>query len=175
MKVEATAYSAYQNFLSVGQTETTDTKVGNVYEKIAGEQSDSVEISKEAYDKQEQAFWLRYLEDSKESAKQAQKATKDIIDNQAKALETARRIAKGGKVPSTDEKKLMEYSKELYMMAKQQAMMAKKHKQYKSLYKDEKDTKELEKQRLEASDTIELSADTEANAEMNTESGGEAK
>ncbi len=58
----------------------------------------------------------------------------------AKIVEVARRIAKGGKVPPADEKKLMEYSMVMYMSAKNAAMMneMKEKKQYDSLWEEEK-------------------------------------
>lgn len=60
--------------------------------------------------------------------------------DKAKIVEVARRIAKGGKVPPADEKKLMEYSMVMYMSAKNAAMMneMKEKKQYDSLWEEEK-------------------------------------
>ena len=51
--------------------------------------------------------------------------------NRAAAIEIARRIAKGGKVPASDEQKLLEMDPDMYQMAKQQALMARHHKKYK--------------------------------------------
>ena len=54
-------------------------------------------------------------------------------------MEIARRIAKGGRVPPKDEQTLLDFSSDLYQMAKQSAMLAKKHKKYKkALTEDEK-------------------------------------
>ena len=60
--------------------------------------------------------------------------------NEAKNIEVARRIMKGAKVPASDEKKLMEYSMELYMAAKNMAVLNenKKKEEYDSLWDDEK-------------------------------------
>ena len=68
-------------------------------------------------------------------------------DDYSKVLKIARRIARGDKVPAYDEKKLMEYSMDLYQMAKSSAMLHanKKHKKYKSLYKDEDKKHDIEK------------------------------
>ena len=65
--------------------------------------------------------------------------TQDALVDIGKVMETARRIARGDKVPSRDEKKLIEYSPDLYQMAKSAAMLnaRKKHKKHKSLYEDE--------------------------------------
>jgi hypothetical protein len=71
-------------------------------------------------------------------AQQQGDAMEEAAQNEAKALEVARRIAKGGRVPASDEKALMEYSDKLYQMAKQAALLAKQHKKYeKALFEDE--------------------------------------
>ena len=59
----------------------------------------------------------------------------------AKVMEVARRLMKGDIVPSTDEKKLMEYNDKLYQMAKNMGEMAKveKRKKHKSLWEDEEE------------------------------------
>jgi hypothetical protein len=88
----------------------------------------------------EQAFQTYYVQQNMAVAKQQGEVYQKQAQDEAKALETARRIAKGGKVPSVDEQKLMEYSPELYAMAKMQAMMAKRHEKYDSLYEDEKNS-----------------------------------
>lgn len=74
-------------------------------------------------------------------AKQQGEVYEDMAEDMAKALTTARRIARGDIVPATDEQKLMEYSDELYQMAKSAAMMHKmeKHRKDKSLYSDEEE------------------------------------
>lgn len=60
----------------------------------------------------------------------------------AKIMEAARRIGKGAKVPASDEKKLMDYSMEMYLAAKNLAMLneQKKREKYKSLWEDEDET-----------------------------------
>lgn len=73
------------------------------------------------------------------AAMQQREACKDATEDMAKAMETARRIARGDIVPFKDEQKLMEFDKDLYQMAKTAAMLhqAEKHKKHKSLYGDE--------------------------------------
>lgn len=73
-----------------------------------------------------------------EQLEASQEAAKAFEDN-AKYLEIARRIANGDKVPSGDEKKLMEFNPDLYQAAKAAALMNqdKKHKVYKSMFEDE--------------------------------------
>lgn len=79
-------------------------------------------------------------------ARQQEDVTKEVVLTEVKAMEIARRIAKGGKVPMQDEKLLMEYNKELYMMSKQAALLAKEHEEYDSLVDEDsnKDHKEYD-------------------------------
>ncbi len=70
-------------------------------------------------------------------AKQQGDAMKDFAKNQAKAIEIARRISSGGQVPYQDEKLLMDFSPEMYQMAKQAGMLAKEHEKYDTLVEDE--------------------------------------
>lgn len=79
-------------------------------------------------------------------AKQQEDAMKEAVLTEVKAMEIARRIAKGGKVPIQDEKLLMEYNKDLYMMSKQAALLAKEHEEYDSLVDEDskKDDKEYD-------------------------------
>lgn len=81
-----------------------------------------------------------------EVAKQQRDAAQEYGEDMVKIMEVARRIAKGAKVPGTDEKKLMEYSMELYMSAKNLAMMnkQKKKEEYESLWKDEEEKTEYD-------------------------------
>lgn len=79
-----------------------------------------------------------------EVSKQQGEAMSEYDQDLGKILEVARRISKGGKVPATDEQKLMEYSMVMYMSAKNIAMMneQKKEEKYDSLWDDKKDTGE---------------------------------
>lgn len=72
-----------------------------------------------------------------ESTKQQTEAMAEEAQDLAKIMEVARRIAKGAKVPGTDEQKLMEYSMEMYISAKSMAMMNEEDKKYKSLWEEE--------------------------------------
>lgn len=95
-----------------------------------------------------------------ESAKQQGDAMKKYGEDMAKCLEISRRIANGDKVPATDEKKLMDFSMELYMAAKNMAVMNmdKKHKEHDSLWGDEEEK--------EYADPVETAANTEVNIDM---------
>lgn len=93
------------------------------------------------------------------SAEQQGEAMKEYAEDLGKIMEVARRIMKGGIVPPTDEKKLMEFSMELYQAAKNiGAMVRRKEKEeYDSLWGDEEE-KEYE-------DPMEVADNTEAFAD----------
>ena len=97
------------------------------------------------------------------SDKIASKQQSDAMADQAKEMNkimlVARRIMHGDKVPAKDEKKLMEFDKDLYIMAKNAGMMAqlKERKKYDSLWEDE-EKKEYEDP-MEAADAEEAFAD----------------
>ena len=96
------------------------------------------------------------------SDKIASKQQSDAMADQAKEMNkimlVARRIMHGDKVPAKDEKKLMEFDKDLYMMAKNAGMMARleKRKKYKSLWDDEE--KKEREDPMEAADAEEAFA-----------------
>ena len=95
-----------------------------------------------------------------ESAKQQGEAMEDYVADMGKIMEVARRLMKGAIVPPTDEKKLMEYSMELYQAAKNIGAMEqqKKKEEYDSLWKDEEEKTVPE-------DPMELADNTEAFSE----------
>ena len=68
-------------------------------------------------------------------------AAAEYAQEMGKMMEVARRIMKGGIVPASDEKKLMEYSFEMYQTAKNIGALAQQEKKekYKSLWKDEEE------------------------------------
>lgn len=76
-----------------------------------------------------------------EVSRQQGEVLAEYAEDVSKCLEVARRISKGGKVPPSDEKRLMDYSFELYMAAKNAAVMNTdhSHKKYKSLWEDEEE------------------------------------
>ena len=75
-----------------------------------------------------------------EVAKQQGEAMEEGMVDLGKIMEVVRRIMKGGIVPPTDERKLMEYSMELYQTAKNIGALAKKEREeYDSLWEDEED------------------------------------
>ena len=87
------------------------------------------------------AKWI--LQMDQQAAERSSKSMQERTKDQARAMEIARRIAKGGRVPPKDEQTLLDYSSDLYQMAKQSGMLAKKHKKYKkALTEDEKKAEE---------------------------------
>lgn len=117
--------------------------------KQYGEEAAILELSLEALsEKQNQYYdYLNKLSDqycahwNAEVAKQQADAADDYAVEMGKILEVARRIMKGGIVPASDEKKLMEYDFELYQVAKNVGAMARREKRekYKTLWKDEEE------------------------------------
>lgn len=83
-----------------------------------------------------------------EVSKQQKDAMEDAAVEMGKIMEVARRIGKGARVPANDEKKVMDYSMELYMAAKNLAMInkmnKKKKEEYDSLWDDEEEKKEYD-------------------------------
>lgn len=75
------------------------------------------------------------------TAKQQGEAMEEYNQDLMKVMEVARRLMKGAIVPPQDEKKLMEYSMELYQAAKNIGALAKQKEkeEYDSLWKDEED------------------------------------
>ena len=114
-------------------------------------------------------------EENKKASDKADETSAEL----GKIMEIARRIARGDQVPQKDEKKLMEYSAELYKMAKSAAMLnlLKKRKKHKSLFdEDEKDTLEKKIRELAGTESGVQSAaagKVTASGEEDSESGAE--
>lgn len=90
-----------------------------------------------------------------EISRQQSEAIAEQAEELIKILEVFRRIAKGDKVPATDEKKLMDYNMEMYMAAKNMALMSEKEgEEHDSLWEEKPDTEE-------PVDPEELAANTE--------------
>lgn len=112
-----------------------------------GEEAATLELTLEALnDKQKE--YQDYLDQLAEQycaywnaavAEQQRDAAKDYGIEMGKLMEVARRIMKGAIVPAADEKKLMEYSNELYQTAKSIGAMVQQQKRekYDSLWEDE--------------------------------------
>ncbi|MDE5823419.1 MAG: hypothetical protein K2N44_01185 [Lachnospiraceae bacterium] len=94
-----------------------------------------------------------------EVARQQNDAAQEYGEDMAKLMEVARRIGKGAKVPASDEKKLMDYSMEVYLAAKNLAMLneKKKREKYKSLWEDEDENQKQEYDPQDKADNAETS------------------
>ena len=115
-------------------------EVNGVTVELSEEAMQSLEkAQKEADKKRDTLIQQQVAEQNAEVAKQQAEACEDYFMSQAKLMEIARRIAKGDIVPFTDEKKLMEYSNDLYQVAKQAAALSreKERKKHDSLFDDE--------------------------------------
>ncbi len=118
------------------------------------EQGVSLELSyqevQKAYEKNQEVLeslgMQHMLQFNAEVAAQQADAEKKAAGEYAKIMTVARRIAKGDEVPYYDEKKLMEYDKDLYLSAKNAQMMhyAEKHKKHKSLWEEEEEEKHFD-------------------------------
>ncbi len=91
------------------------------------------------------------------SSQQQGEAMEEYVDDLGKIMEVARRIMKGDIVPASDEKKLMEYSMELYQAAKNIGAMErnKEREEHDSLWDDKEEKTEYE-------DPMEVADNTEA-------------
>lgn len=91
------------------------------------------------------------------TAQQQGEAMAEYAEDLGKIMEVARRIMKGGIVPAADEKKLMDYSMEMYQAAKNMGIMArqKDREEYDSLWEEDEEG-------IECEDTVELADNTEA-------------
>ena len=74
------------------------------------------------------------------AARQQTEAARKDAKAMTQAMEIARRIAKGGRVPSQDEDFLMNYSQEMYLSAKMMALTAKEHEKHGTVLEDEGET-----------------------------------
>lgn len=90
------------------------------------------------------------------SAEQQGDAMEEYVKDMGKIMEVARRLMKGGIVPASDEKKLMEFSMEMYQAAKNMGALAKQKEkeEYDSLWGDE--------EKKEYEDPMETADNTEA-------------
>lgn len=121
---------------------TGKVEVDGVSVELSEEVMQVLKDAREKWSRERAAEAQRYMmEYSSYAAKRQSEMSEDINADMAKALETARRIARGDIVPAKDERKLMEYDHDLYQMAKNAAMLhwMEKHKKHKSLYKDDED------------------------------------
>ncbi len=91
------------------------------------------------------------------SAKQQGEAMEEYVEDLGKIMEVARRLMKGDIVPASDEKKLMDFSMEMYQAAKNMGAMVKQkeREEHESLWDEEGEEQVVE-------DPMEVADNTEA-------------
>lgn len=79
-------------------------------------------------------------------AEQQKDASAEYAADMGKIMEVARRIMKGAIVPASDERKLMEFSQDMYQVAKNIGVMVRREKKekYDSLWDEDKEQKEYD-------------------------------
>ena len=126
-------------------------------EEKEDEQAVALTISEEA---------KRMYEEELERIREGQDANLEEIKNVSKIMEIARRIARGDHVPASDEKKVLEYNKDLYQAVKAAALISNKKnpKKYKALFDEDDDKQKQEKSEStnKTIDATELSLSCEA-------------
>lgn len=139
--------------LEEGKIEMTDEEISAL-----GKAIDRVEFNRDNASKVMEGINAQkmFLQEAESSKRQGEAAAKQA-ENYSKCLEVARRIARGDKVSPKDEQKLMEFSSDMYQMAKSMAAAAQneKVKKHKSLWKDEDDDQQPEKSVDEVVDNME--------------------
>lgn len=118
-------------------------------QEIFGSEAAVLELSIEALNKQQDEY-QDYMDELSDQycaywnatvAEQQADAAKEYGAEMGKLMEVARRLMKGAIVPAYDEKKLMEFDKELYQMAKSIGMLVRQQKKekYDSLWEEEEE------------------------------------
>ena len=111
---------------------------------------DALKEKQEDYQDEKETEYQEYLDKLAEqycaywnnaAAEQQADAAEDYAVDMAKIMEVACRIMRGAIVPAADEKKLMEYSEEMYQTAKSIGAMVQRQKKekYDSLWEDEEE------------------------------------
>lgn len=114
-----------------------------------GEEAATLELTLDALDEKQKEY-QDYLSRLSEQycaywnaavADQQAEASEEYAAEMGKIIEVARRIMRGAVVPASDEKKLMEYSEEMYQTAKNVGAMVRRRKRekYDSLWGDEEE------------------------------------
>lgn len=139
------------------QTLLQQYKAQGVDLELSGEFSKFTEEELEEMKKSDEMRSLAEMyQEQLESAKKAAEAAGEGFEDMGKALEIARRMMHGDIVPSSDEKFLMDYNKDVYLAAKNMQMMAQneKSKKYDSILEDEEEGEEGASVRQEGGDLV---------------------
>ena len=168
------ARSMYTNYMEEIRAQRQElTKQLKEAEKqgMDGGRYDRVELTKrlevldakleDAFQKREEVIAQETLIHNAIAGQQEAEAMAEGMEDMLKCLEVARRISQGEKVPASDEKKLMDFNKDLYMAAKNMAFLRaaqeKKTKEHDSLWEEEQEEEQV--------DPHEVATNTEINVE----------
>lgn len=136
-KKAKTAFSSEKREVYANEAATLELTIGALNEKF--------DENQEVLDRLTQQYVSVF---NAEASKQQKDAMEDAALEMGKIMETARRIGKGARVPASDEKKVMDYSMELYLAAKNLALLNKmknkKKEEYESLWDDEEEKQEYD-------------------------------
>ena len=137
-------------------------------DKAGGNNFDRLELSKElealdksyenTFQERERVNEIGAAAHNAEASKQQAEAEAEANEEMMKCLEIFRRIAKGDKVPATDERKLMEFDGKMYMMAKNMSVvhMGKEGEKWDSLWDEESEKKEEDPDPSEVGENTEV-------------------
>ena len=136
-------------------------------QELYGSEAATLELTLNALDEKQKEYqdYLSELADqycaywNATVAEQQGDAAKEWAEDMGKIIEVARRIMKGATVPASDEKRLMEFSMEMYQTAKSIGAMVRREK------KEEYDTLWEEKEEKEYDDPQEVAENAEAGSE----------
>ena len=156
-KRELTAQKkAYEN----GEIEMTQEQADTLKKSL-----DRVELQyQKASDFMEGFTTYKDLLHDAQAAKQQSDAMAEKTEEEMKCMEIMRRIAHGDKVPPLDEQKLLDFSPEMYQMAKNLALLAEleKRKEHDSLWDDDDEGSAEELTASETVDNMECSMEMPA-------------
>ncbi len=151
--------------LEDGKIQMTDEEASELGKAIDRVELNCDSASKTMESINAQKMMLQNAESVERQGKTAAKQAEDY----SKCLEVARRISRGDKVPAKDEQKLLEFSSEMYQMAKSMAAAAQneKVKKHKSLWKDEDEENQQPESSVEETvDNMECAVTPEISAEI---------
>ena len=162
---QISAYQEQKNILSKQKQDLEEKmKYDPAAKELFSKEAATLELTMDALDKKQAEYqdymsklnqqWAGYV--NALSAKQQGEAMEEYNQDLMKIMEVARRLMKGGIVPPKDEKRLMEYSMELYQAAKNMGSLAKmkEKEEYDSLWKEEEE-KTVPEDPVEAADAKE--------------------
>lgn len=166
------ARSMYTNYMEEIRAQRQElTKQLKEAEKqgMDGGRYDKVEITKKleildekyehAFEKREEVIATETTIWNAIAGQQEAEAMGEAMSDMLKCLEVARRISQGEKVPASDEKKLMDFNKDLYMAAKNMAFLRaqqKDRKEHDSLWEEKQEEEQLDPQEVSSNAEIDV-------------------